>query len=65
MRYANASEWPEWTDADVWVPTEDEDYIGPTEDDEQWWQEQTRDEDFDEMADESASLDRYERGLLF
>jgi hypothetical protein len=74
MSYADS--WDSWTDEDVWTLTDDDE---PTEDDRLWWDEETRDDDqsehwteaedadaiADQMAEEAAMQDAYERGLTY
>jgi hypothetical protein len=71
----HANTWPSWTDEDVWSPTEDaaqwwadqneeyHDLDHPTEAEYQAEQDPT-DAEIDDLAEQAAWLDAYERGLL-
>ena len=56
-----ADRWPDWTD-DRWELGPDPD--APDEADRQWWSEQTRDADWDTLADEREAEARIARGTL-
>ena len=66
-----ADAWPAWTDEDRWEADDDggpaDDYQSPpSAEDAEWAAENLNDDpepDWDAMAEESAAMDRLERGL--